>query len=239
MATTAIPAGLQDSIDRILRGAEGYRVGVALAAVGGGEPRTYGDQSPFVAASTGKLITAAAYYHLVETGEATLEQKLGNYNAAFQLKSMINRSTNDSWHLLRNAVGYPRLIRYAASIGIPYDQQNLLTPAEMALFLTQLYSGGLLNREHTEQLLGYMQNTNVEGLIPAACRPDITVHHKYGLLSGNLHDVALLTFRERTYALAIYTEIADSTDEAERIQMIHRLTETIVDAVFPPSQPSG
>lgn len=167
-------------------------------------------------------------------------KKLGYYNAAFQLKSMINRSNNDSWHLLMNAVGYPRLIQYAASIGITYDpQQNRLTPAEMALFLKQLYSGDMLNREDTEQLLSYMQNTNVERLIPAACRPDITVHHKYGQLNGNLHDVALLTFRETTYALAIYTESADSTDLAERIQMIHELTETIVDAVFPPSQPSG
>lgn len=238
-ATAAIPVGLQDSIDRILRGAKGYRVGVALAAVSGGESHTYGDQSPFVAASTAKLITAAAYYHLVETGEASLEQRLGYSNAGFQLEAMIRNSNNDSWHLLRSAVGYPRLIRYAASIGIPYDQQNLLTPAEMALFLTQLYSGGLLNREHTEQLLGYMQNTNFESLIPAACRPDITVHHKYGLLNGNLHDAALLSLGETTYALVIYTEIANSKDQARRIQMIHTLTETIVDAVFPLSQPSG
>lgn len=240
MTTAAIPEGLQNSIDRILRGAKGYRVGVALAAVAGGEPRTYGDESEFVAASTAKLITAAAYYHLVETGKATLEQKLGYYNAAFQLKSMINRSNNDSWHLLMNAIGYPRLIQYAASIGITYDpQQNRLTPAEMALFLKQLYSGDLLNREDTEQLLSYMQNTNFEGLIPAAARLDVTVHHKYGWLNGNLHDVALLSFRETTYALAIYTEGAGSTDKAERVQMIHTLTETIVDAVFPPSQPSG
>lgn len=234
MATAPIPEGLQNSMDRILRNAKGYRVGVALVAVAGGEPRTYGDASAFVAASTAKLITAAAYYHLVETGEASLNQKLGYYNAAFQLKSMINRSNNDSWHLLRNAVGYPRLIQYAASIGITYDpQQNRLTPAEIALFLRQLYSGDLLNPEYTGQLLSYMQNTNFEALIPAACRPDITVHHKYGQLNGNLHDVALLSFRETTYALAIYTESADSRDMAERIRIIHTLTETIVDAVFP------
>ena len=235
MATAVIPEGLQNSIDRILRGAEGYRVGVALAAVAGGETRTFGDGSAFVAASTAKLITAAAYYHLVETGEVTLEQKLGDYNAAFQLKAMINTSNNHSWLLLMKAVGYPRLIQYAASIGITYDpQRNRLTPVEMALFLKQLYSGDLLNREDTEQLLSYMQDTNVEGLIPAASGPGVTVHHKYGQLNGNLHDVALLSFRDTTYALVIYTESADSRDEAERIEMIHRLTETIVDAVFPP-----
>jgi hypothetical protein len=35
----------------------------------------------------------------------------------------------------------------------------------------------------------------------------------------------------------IYTEGADSTDEADRVAMIHELTETIVDAVFPSSVP--
>jgi beta-lactamase class A len=238
MATAAIPEGLQGSIDRILGGAEGYRVGVALAAVGG-ETRTYGDDSAFVAASTAKLITAAAYYHLVETGEATLEQEWGDYNAAFQLEAMIKTSNNDSWLLLMDAVGYPDLIQYAASIGITYDpQENRLTPSEMALFLKQLYSGDLLSPEDTEQLLSYMQNTNVEDFIPAASGPDIMVHHKYGQLDGNLHDVALLSFRDTTYALVIYTESADGTDEAGRIEMIHTLTGTIVDALFPLSPPA-
>jgi beta-lactamase class A len=238
LAAAAIPEGLQDSIDRILRGAEGYRVGVALAAVAGGQTRTYGEESAFVAASTAKVITAAAYYHLVETGEATLEQKLGAYSAAFQLEAMINTSNNDSWLLLMGAVGYPSLIQYAASIGITYDpQQNRLTPEELAHFLKQLYSGDLLNREHTEQLLSYMRNTNVEELIPAVSGPDITVYHKYGRLDGNLHDAALLSFGETTYALVIYTESADSTDEADRVAVIHELTETIVDAVFPSSVP--
>jgi beta-lactamase class A len=236
---TAVPENLQNKIDRILKGANGYRIGVALAAVAGGETRTYGDASAFVAASTAKLITAAAYYHLVETGKATMEQKLGSYSAAFQLKSMINISNNDSWHLLMNAVGYPALTQYAASIGITYDpRQNRLTPAEMALFLKQLYAGDLLNPENTRQLLSYMQNTNVEAFIPAATRPDITVYHKYGQVYGNLHDVALLSFRDTTYALVIYTESADSRDQARRIRMIHSLTKTIVEALFPSPAPS-
>lgn len=238
-ATAAIPGNLQNKIDRILKGAKGYRVGVALTAVAGGETRTYGDASAFVAASTAKLITAAAYYHLVETGKATMEQKLGSYSAAFQLMSMINTSNNDSWLLLMNAVGFPDLIQYAASIGITYDpRQNRLTPAEMAVFLKQLHAGELLNPENTRQLLSYMQNTNVEAFIPAATRPDITVHHKYGQVYGNLHDVALLSFHDTTYALVIYTESADSRDQARRIRMIHSLTKTIVEALFPSPAPS-
>ena len=170
-------------IKRILAENPGYRVGVVLADTHGGEPRSYGDGTEFVAASTAKIITAAAYYHLVETGEKSLDVPLGSYDAAFQVKAMVNASSNDAWLLLMQDIGYPKLIEYAASIGISYDpEQNLLTPAEMAELLKQLSTGKLLNAEHTQELLGYMQQTNNERLIPAAVGPDITVQHKYGEL---------------------------------------------------------
>ncbi|BCW68482.1 hypothetical protein NicSoilB4_32450 [Arthrobacter sp. NicSoilB4] len=214
-------------IKRILAENSGYRVGVVLADTHGGEPRSYGDGTEFVAASTAKIITAAAYYHLVETGEKTLDVPLGSYDAAFQLKAMVNASSNDAWLLLMQDIGYPKLIEYAASIGISYDpEQNLLTPAEMAELLKQLSTGKLLNAEHTEELLGYMQQTNNERLIPAAAGPDITVQHKYGELEGYVHDAALLSSGERSYALAIYTWGEDGESE-ERLAVIHQLTDVV------------
>ena len=176
---------LDAEIQRILAENSGYRIGVVLADTHGGEPRGYGDGSEFVAASTAKIITAAAYYHLVETGEKSLDVPLGSYDAAFQVKAMVNASSNDAWLLLMQDIGYPQLIEYAASIGISYDpEENLLTPAEMADLLKQLSTGTLLNAEHTQELLGYMQQTNNERLIPAAVGPDITVQHKYGAAGG-------------------------------------------------------
>jgi beta-lactamase class A len=218
-------------INRILAENPGYRIGVALADTSGGEPRSYGDGTEFVAASTAKIITAAAYYSLVETGEKSLDVPLGSYDAQFQLKAMVNASSNDAWLLLMQDIGYPKLIEYAASIGITYDpEQNLLTPAEMAELLKQLSTGKLLNAEHTQELLGYMQQTNNERLIPAAVGPDITVQHKYGELEGYVHDAALLSSGERSYALAIYTWGEDGESEA-RLAVIHAVTEVVARAL--------
>ena len=218
-------------IKRILAENPGYRVGVVLADTHGGEPRSYGDGTEFVAASTAKIITAAAYYHLVETGEKSLDVPLGSYDAAFQVKAMVNASSNDAWLLLMQDIGYPKLIEYAASIGISYDpEQNLLTPAEMAELLKQLSTGKLLNAEHTQELLGYMQQTNNERLIPAAVGPDITVQHKYGELEGYVHDAALLSSGERSYALAIYTWGEDGESE-ERLAVIHSVTDVVARAL--------
>jgi beta-lactamase class A len=223
---------LDTEIPRILSENGGYRIGVVLVDTQGGEPQAYGDVSPYVAASTAKIITAAAYYHLVETGEKTLDVPMGSFDAAFQLKAMVNTSSDDSWLLLMQDIGYPQLIAYAASIGINYDpEQNLMTPAEMALLLQQLSSGKLLNAEHTDELLGYMQQTNNERLIPAAVDPDITVHHKYGEVEGYVHDAAILSSGGRSYALAIYTWGEDAESEA-RLGVIHELTRKVTESLF-------
>ncbi|KUM33632.1 serine hydrolase [Arthrobacter sp. EPSL27] len=229
------PAVDLDTVDagiaRILAENATYRIGVVLADTHGGEPRSYGDGTEFVAASTAKIITAAAYYHLVETGEKELDVPLGSYTAQFQLQAMVNASSNDAWLLLMQDIGYPQLIEYAASIGISYDpEENLLTAAEMASVLTQLSAGTLLNAEHTQELLGYMQQTNNERLIPAAVGPDITVQHKYGELEGYVHDAALLTRGEHSYALTIYTWGEDGESE-ERLAAIHQLTDVVATAL--------
>src|SRR6478609_8275601 len=149
----------------------------------------------------------AAYYHLVETGAASLDDPLGSYTAGFQLREMIQQSDNDSWSLIMDAVGHEELTEYAATLGVTYDPEtNTLTPAEMATIVAPLYSGSLLNPADTAQLLSYMQDTNYETLIPAAVPAGITVFHKYGLLGDELHDAAVLARGDTAYALVIYTK---------------------------------
>src|SRR5688500_8671298 len=67
------PDSLRDNVESILEEAGDYRIGLALADVSGDAALAFGDSDVFAAASTAKIITAAAYYHLVETGEASLD----------------------------------------------------------------------------------------------------------------------------------------------------------------------
>jgi beta-lactamase class A len=226
-------ADLGANLEGILSENGDHRIGVAIVDTRSGKLQTFGDVSPYVAASTAKIITAAAYYHLVETGEKSLDTPLGAFDAAFQVKAMVNTSSDDSWLLLMQDIGYPRLIEYAGSIGLEYDpQQNVLTPPDMALLLSALSTGKLLNAEHTEELLGYMQQTNDEDLIPAAVDPDITVHHKYGVVQGYVHDTAILSSGDRSYAVAIYTWGPEDADSEDRLGIIHHLTREITGALF-------
>jgi beta-lactamase class A len=233
----SIDESLDGDIQAVIDANSQYQIGVALIDLSdGADPSTvhkYGVGEKFVAASTAKVLAAAAYYHLVETGAASLDDPLGNYTARFQLREMIQQSDNDSWSLVMGAVGHSELTDYAASLGISYDPQtNTLTPAEMASILARVYSGKLLNAADTAELLSYMQDTNYETLIPAAVPEGITVFHKYGLLADELHDAGILAKDGTAYALVVYTKGQDLSDDPERTEVIHQLTQTVAGALF-------
>ncbi|UXM93559.1 metallo-hydrolase family protein [Paenarthrobacter sp. JL.01a] len=228
---------LEREINDVIDAYPEYQIGVALLDVtAGGEDKEvhqYGVKKPFEAASTAKVLAAAAYFHLVESGAASLDEPLGAYPASFQLQAMIQQSDNDSWSLIMDAIGFQELSDYADSLGVQYDPEtNTLTPADMARILGQLYSGSLLNAEDTTQLLSTMQNTNDETLIPAAVPADVTVYHKYGELGGELHDAAILEKGGHSYALVIYTKGEDLGSATERTDIIHKVTQLVVDALL-------
>jgi beta-lactamase class A len=239
---TAAPSGdinaaLDNEINSILNANSQYQIGVALVSLSGGAGQDmvhqYGVQDTFEAGSTAKVLAAAAYYHLVETGGASLDDPMGSFTAGFQIQEMVQDSDNDSWSLVMDAIGHQELSDYAGSIGVTYSpESNTLTPAAMASVLSQLYTGQLLNPADTAELLSYMQDTNYETLIPAAVPPGVTVYHKYGLLDGELHDAGILTKGDNSYALVIYTKSEDLSDLQERTDVIHQLTQAVVNRLF-------
>ncbi|WP_461190224.1 serine hydrolase [Arthrobacter sp. Z4-13] len=224
---------LEGQINGIIGANTQYQLGVALIDTADGAVYQYGVRDKFVAASTGKILAAAAYYHLAEIGELSLTAPLGQGTAEFQIQQMIKQSNNDSWALIVQAIGYQRIHDYAASIGIAYDRTyNTLSPAETARILALLYNGKLISGTHAAQLLSYMQHTNYETLIPAAVPPGITVFHKYGLLNGNLHDASILVQNGHAYVFVVYTLGAGLGDIPARTEVIHQLTHAVVSGLF-------
>ncbi|WP_458780356.1 serine hydrolase [Arthrobacter sp. D3-16] len=224
---------LEGRINSIIGAHNQYQLGVALIDTADGALYQYGVREKFVAASTGKVLAAAAYYHFAETGQLSLTAPLGGWTPAFQIQQMIQQSNNESWALIVQAIGHQRLHDYAASIGIDYNRTyNTLSPAETARTLALLHDGKLLNRAHTTELLSYMQHTNYETLIPAAVPPGITVFHKYGMLNGNLHDASILVHNGHAYVFVVYTLGAGPADIPERADIIQQLTRAVVSTLF-------
>lgn len=200
--------------------------------------QSYGNKEPFHGASTTKVLTAAAYLHDVEQGRRTMTQTLGEATAETQIRLMVNRSDNVAWELLNVSVGYSRLNTYAQSIGLGSFNYagNTMTTQDMASLLGKLYKRELLSEGHTTQLLSYMQNTNNEAMIPAVVTEG-TLYHKYGQFEDRLHDVAIIDYKERPIALAIYTKGpgagTTSTSREQLIQSLAKITTTTLYSSLP------
>lgn len=204
-------------------------IGVAIENVKTGDVTTFGSTNQFEAASTEKVLSAITYYHLVEKGVLSLDDTVGPYPASYQLQQMINQSNNDSWNAINDSVGgNDELQAYASSIGLHYNVDgNLMSTKDMATLLTKLYTGALLNTDHTKTLLSYMQHTNDETLIPSVLPSGLTIYHKYGELTNGatnvLHDAAVVTDGSGTYAVVIYSD--GRTGETARTETITQIAQ--------------
>jgi len=202
-------------------------IGVVIENVKTGAVTRYGATSQFVAASTEKVLSAITYYHLVEKGVLSLNDTVGPYPASYQLRQMINQSNNDSWNAIDDALGgNDELQAYATSIGLQYNVDgNLMSTQDMATLLRKLYSGQLLNADHTKELLSYMQNTNDETLVSSVLPAGLAIYHKYGELVDSktnvLHDAAIVTDGSNAYAIVIYTD--GKTGAAARTETVTQI----------------
>jgi len=223
---------LTDSVNNAIAGYPSAQIGVSVIDIESGVQTDFGETAPFTAASTTKTLTAAAYVHQVEQGNAELETVIDGSTAQTLLQRMLNLSDNNAWYSLNDYLGKTELQNFAQTLGLTsYDPySNVITAHDEAQLLTKLYKNELASPSNTELLLSYMQNTNNEDLIPAALPSGSTVYHKCGYLDGELHDAAVISYQGHTFALVIYTKSdSGSTDDyTNRVQLFHTITEAAI-----------
>lgn len=161
-----------------------------------------------MAASTTKLLTALVYLGNVESGQASLNDQIGGLPAQQQLYAMVNRSDNDVWLLFNDRLDRNNLASFGQKHGLnSYDvTKNTINSNDMAILMTKLYHGELLNKEHTKLLLSWMQNTTEERFIPSAVPKTNSLYHKSGYLEDRVHDVAIIDNGSSPFAIVIYSK---------------------------------
>lgn len=189
-------------------------IGVSWVDIKTGETGDYGVQVPFVAASTAKLLTATAFLHEVESGNAKLTDQVGSRTAQAALEAMIVKSDNAAWHDFNNSVmSHEELAAYAQKIGFTdYDpERNTVTPANLAKLLANFYQKRLLNDEHTNLLLSYMQRAELVPYISDVAPAGVKVYHKPGYLTDRVHDATIIDDGDRPYVLVVFTKSRTGT----------------------------
>lgn len=205
---TSSAADLQQKIEQAARDQEGISIGVSVRAITDTEHIAYQEDKVFTAASTTKIITAAAVLSMVDNQTVTLSQKLGDSTVEQQLQLMVNQSNNTAWENLNNLVGLQNLQDYATQLDL-YSFRvlgNKINAHDLGVFLQLLYRNELLSTESTKLLLSWMQKTNQPDMLPAVFQASDQVYHKYGWIAQNIHDAAIIVHHDQPFILVILTD---------------------------------
>lgn len=227
-------AQMADAVNQAI-GATSLEVGVSITDLTNDQHYDYGlGDTEYIAASTTKLLSAALFLHQVEQGQASLNQPLGSSTAQAEMQRMIVISDDTAWEDFNTLLGHPALQQYAQSIGMnSYDpDNNLITSDDLALLLTQLYQGKLLNQQHTNLLLSYMAKADYTQYIGAVMPAGTKFYHKIGFLDDRVMDAAIIDNGRHPYVLVIFTK--DDTDadydQTAGLQVFHAITDATLTA---------
>lgn len=223
---------LETTINQLINDNPDLALSIAITDLNTGKTYQYGDSASFIAASTTKLITAATVLNKIETGEFSLDSRINGMSVREQLKQLIEVSNNEVWANLKAYIGTTELDQYAQQIGLTtYDSAtNTIASSDMALFLSQLYEGKILNASHTQLLLSHMEQADMNQYIPAAVPAGFTTYHKAGYLEDRLHDVAIIKDDDRTFVLVIFTKDAVPYDFVNGTTIMHEVTSAAINA---------
>ncbi len=152
---------------------------------------------------------------------------------------MITQSDNVATNALVRLVGGPDYVnRVARSLGardtvlywklsseraaVP-TLDNRTTPRDMALLLARIRSGEAASRHSCREMLGLLEQNDLEWWIEGGVPPGVKVANKGGWLDATYNDAGIVEYEERPYVLAVFTEYGPDLNEGGRyLQRISR-----------------
>lgn len=206
----------------------------------------------FTAASVNKVPIVAVLYHLDHKGKLDLDEKItiqkndmqlyGTGSIQYQkpgvvysLKTLarlaMQQSDNTAAHVLAKRIGMPTIQTTIEDWGLTQTdmEDNKTSPYDMYLLFRKIYNAELTNVAKTQELLGFMVDTDIEDRLPADMPGGVNVYHKTGDNVGALHDVGIIWKDDTVFFLAVMTSDIGNK-EKETKETIANIARSILDA---------
>jgi beta-lactamase class A len=206
-------------------------------------PERFGinEREMFTAVSVNKVpIVATLYYlaaqnklHLDEritiqendiqdygTGSLRYEKPGGIYTLKTLAKLAMKQSDNTAAHVLNKRLGVDLIQKTIEQFGLTQTnmEQNETTTHDMYLLYKRIYEGKITDGPHTQELLSFMQETDIEDRIPLLLPKNTAVYHKTGDGIGIIHDVGIISTGDATLFIGVLTsEMGDRSNDAKAI----------------------
>lgn len=212
------------------------------------------EDEQFMPLSLYKVPVMIATLKEVESGEATLDQKvfldkldidnqsgdLWKKGAGYQLTvkdlllQMIQQSDNTAFEALnRHVVAKDVMFESVVAMGLPAPTLNdtRVTAREYSAMLRGLYFSTYLRKPFSELALTIMLHSDFNSQIPAGLPKDVKVAHKVGFFvtEGFYHDCGIIYATNKPYLLCVMSRNSTS-EEADRV--ISQLSKIVYNSVL-------
>lgn len=198
------------------------------------------------AASVNKLPILAALYYENESGTLDLDRRItlqakdiqdfgtgvlryqgpgGLYSLKTLAQLLIEKSDNTAAYVLTQIVGESRIQELVEKWGMSQTdiKNNKTSNKDIALLLTKMYKEQIVGHALTTEMIGFMDDSDFENRLPKLLPETVDVYHKIGNEVGYIHDVGIITLRDRPYYLGVMTnDILDVEDTEQTIAEISK-----------------
>jgi beta-lactamase class A len=192
----------------------------------------FGSQDTYEAASTAKLITAAAYLQMVQQGKLSLQAPIEGQSLIYWIREMVINSDDDAWNVLNTHLTHQKLNQYAHSVGLrDYNADtNSLSADDIASFMHRLASHNLLDAKRTVLFESLMQKANYRDFVVAGVPQGYNVAHKVGFTADYLHDTAIISHDNQWITLTIFTKDSGEYPVQAKAQIMQTITKAAINA---------
>lgn len=160
-------------------------------------------------------------------GSGSLYSKPAGTKLTFReiIKLMGKQSDNTAYRIALKTLGEDKVEEIISEIGMTNTsfENNQTTPFDTGLFFQKLWSGKLVNREHQEELFGFLTDTIYEDWISAGIPDDVVVAHKFGRELHVVNDAGII-FTEEPFVIVIFSK---GIVESEADEVLPEITKAV------------
>lgn len=161
------------------------------------------------------------------TGSIRYDEPGTVYSVKTLARLMIQKSDNTAAYILANYVLTLKGIQsYIESLGTTQTDmiENTTSNRDIALLFEKMFDGKVANPAHTQELIGFLKDTDFEERLPAQLPDEATVYHKIGTGVGAVHDAGVVESPKTKYYIGIFTSnITDEERAAEEIAEVSKI----------------
>ncbi len=130
---------------------------------------------------------------------------------------MGKQSDNTAYRIALRTLGKDKVEEIISEIGMTKTslESNKTTPFDVGLFFQKLWGGKLVNREHQEEMFGFLTDTIYEDWINVGIPDDIVVTHKFGRELHVVNDAGII-FTDKPFVIVILSK-GIVENEADRV----------------------